>query len=173
LAIVHRPCDLDLPRNCGFFLPGEVVSSGLVDVDIDFWLRQGGMGWQWTFRLSNSDWQTLAEVAMQIDGTLRVTDENGPEGSLGSLPLGQPVSLRMALDLDGAVYSVWLDGVEKITDSPLTNSSLNFYRVNILTGWDSDPDNVFWIDHIRVQDTLEEVPVKWTLWGGIKELHDS
>ncbi len=143
------------------------------DQPVDEPLGNGGTGWQWTYNLTNSDWQTMVEIIMQTDGTLRVADVDGSAESLGSVPLGQPVSLRIALDLDGAVYSVWLDGVEKVTDSPLTNSSLNFYRVNVLTGWNSAPDNVFWIDRIRVQDTLNEVPVKRTSWGGIKALYGS
>ena len=166
---VHNS-DLVDAHNFGFDMPGSPVSSGLVVVDMDLWIQAVGEGWDWWMILMNANFETMSKLKLETTGELTLTDGGGTAASQAP-PLGRPLPVRWAFALDDRTYSTWIDGVQVVTDRALAVVTPGVRRFNFVCGWDADPVNRFWIDRIRVKDTLEDVAVDRATWGRIKRLY--
>ena len=164
--------DLVNAHNFGFLMPGSLVSSGLVVVDLDFRLQAVGIGWEWWMGLSSLSSGQLIQLTVNAAGQLTLSDAGGT-ASMGTAPLGRPVPVRWAFSLDEGTYSAWVDGIEVVTDRAIGIVDPDVYRFIFICGWDAHADNVFWIDRLRVKDTLEDVAVDRATWGRVKRLYGS
>ena len=162
--------DLVNAHNFVFLMPGGPVSSGLVVIDLDLWLQATGAGWEWWVGLSSLASGQLNQLTVNGTGLLTLSDGGGT-AFMGTAPLGRPVPVRWAFSLDEGTYSAWVDGIEVVTDRAIGVADPDVYSFTFICGWEAHADNVFWIDRLRVKDTLEDVAVERATWGRVKRLY--
>lgn len=165
---VHNT-DIGTTRAMAFLMSGlDFVSSGLAVIAMDLWFEPVGSAASPWFQVLKANWSYLMVIQFDADGAIRVTDPAGSAATLPDFPKSRTLPIRIAFDIDAGTYSVWVDGVQAVTDRAHGVDAPDFKGFTLNTGSGNDPDNRLWIDFLRVTDSLSEVAVKQTTWGRIR-----
>lgn len=150
-----------------FALPTSGISSGLAVIVIDYWFPRVQAGWIPFVEFYSSAWQELCEMTFRDDGSLTISDTE-LAATIPEFPLGRPLRIVLAMNMDSDTYSVWVDGIERVSGRPLMVAGTTYSQFTIQTGSGASADNRFSIDRILVLDYLPPVPVQPATWGSIK-----
>lgn len=176
-APFETPClelqggDVDNSYLAGFELVGGDVTAGMVVIIADLWFEPIGAGKQFGIRVMSSDFShTFLNLYFQGDGNVEATDPESSPGVIGNYVAGRSYSVIIALNQDTRTYSVWLDGVQVVTDDPHGVSDGGIGLIEPMCQSGNSPGAKFWIDQIRVLDWLPPVPAEPMSWGRVRAM---
>ncbi len=163
--------DVDNSYMAGFELVGGDVTTGLVVIITDLWFEPIAPSHRFGLRVQSANFSpTFLNVYFEENGNVEIYDFHSSPGVVATYATGRSYPVMIAFNQDARTYSVWLDGVQVVTDKEHGVSTGGIGLIMPMCQPGNSPGAKFWIDQIRVLDWLPPVPVESMSWGEVRAL---
>jgi hypothetical protein len=129
------------------FVDQQEVTSGTLVIRATFWFQDFD-GYHLLVREQGTSTADFLSIYFNGNGTVAVGDADSSPSVVATYDLDRHYFVRVAFDLDAGTYSLWLDGVEVLTDEPHGVSGHGVGSISIGHGADNDLSGTFFLDDI-------------------------
>jgi hypothetical protein len=153
------------------FLGDAAIDSGILVVTFTISIFDTGGGSPHIIAIKGGEGFVFAELQFMQNFDIRLADQDGAVGVIGSYNMSTDIPVAVAFDLNAGTYDVWLSGQEVHSDEPIAFSGHAINQVVFSVGQDEDLVGKFFIDDVFVTDNPDAVPVEDCTWGRVKSLY--
>jgi len=149
------------------------ITHGLVIISATLRFETLGPGHSFFIyvREQGSSAQSFTNIRFQSTGDVRVDDENGSAGVIGTYPVGRSYPVSIAFDMDSGTYDIYLDGVLTLVNKAHGISSRGVGAALFGCSHDPDVEGTFYVDDIFVTNDHSTVETQSATWEKVKSLY--